>query len=168
MVPAPSGGETRVGRPASSYGAGLFLFLLLSLGLFGCRGAGSGEPPGSEAELQTLGLPPGTAIHRITLGGRGADEHAVPTRIDAAPGDAVEFRTVDHRVHTLKFVLDSLAPEVRSFLVATGQDESPPLVSRGSRFILRLSDAPVGRYLFVTEGHGGSARGIVLVGAPAG
>jgi len=163
-----SGALVKAGRPASFREAGLFLSLLLSLGLFGCRGTESEEPAVSEAERQVLGLPPGAVIHRVTLGGRGADEHAVPARLDAAPGDAVEFRTVDHRVHTLRFVLDSLAPEVSSFLVATGQDESPPLVSRGSRFILRLADAPVGRYLFVPEGHGGSARGIVQVGPPAG
>jgi hypothetical protein len=77
----------------------------------------------------------------------------------------VEFRTVDHRVHTLSFVADSLTPEVRSFLESTEQMASPPLVARGSRFIVRLQNAPLGRYLFVTEGHGGSARGVLEVGS---
>ena len=90
----------------------------------------------------------------------------MPTLIQAAPGDGVEFRTVDHRVHTLSFVADSLPQEIRTFLEATGQMASPPLVSRGSRFILRLQNAPIGRYLFVSEGHGGVARGVVEVGSP--
>jgi plastocyanin len=113
-----------------------------------------------------LGLAPGAELHRVTLGGRGSEEHAVPTRIQASPGDAVEFRTVDHRVHTLFFVADSLAPELRSYMESTGQMASPPLVVRGSRFIVRLQNAPPGRYLFVTEGHGGSARGVLEVGLP--
>jgi plastocyanin len=84
--------------------------------------------------------------------------------IQAAPGDAVEFFTVDHRVHTVTFLLDSLAPEVRSFLENSGQTASPVLVEQGSRFVVRLGDAPPGRYIFVSEGHGGRARGSVEVG----
>jgi hypothetical protein len=90
----------------------------------------------------------------------------VPTRIQAALGDAVEFRTVDHRVHTLTFSLDSLTLEMRAYLESTGQTSSPPLVSRGSRFIVIFQDAPAGRYPFITEGHGGTARGVIEVGLP--
>jgi len=76
----------------------------------------------------------------------------------------VEFLTVDHRVHTVTFLLDSLAPEVRSFLESSGQTASPVLVERGSRFVVRLGDAPPGSYIFISEGHGGEARGSVEVG----
>ena len=156
-----------VWRPAPFLGAGLLALLTLSV-LSGCRGAGDALPDGSAEELQMLGLPPGARIHRVTLGGRGSEEHAVPTRIEALPGDGVEFRTVDHRVHTLLFLSDSLTEEVRTYLESTGQTASPPLVSRGSRLILRLQNAPLGRYLFISEGHGGVARGIVEVGLPPG
>ncbi len=105
-------------------------------------------------------------MHQVTLGGRGSEEHAVPTVIQALPGDGVEFRTVDHRVHTLTFLADSLAPSLRDYLEATGQMGSPPLVSRGSRFIVRLEDAPKGRYPFETKGHGGTANGVLVVGSP--
>lgn len=117
-------------------------------------------------EARVLGLPRGARLHRVNLGGRGAVEHAVPTRIHAAPGDGVEFRTVDHRVHTVAFPADSLPPEIRSFLQATGQESSLPLVSRGSRFILRLRDAPEGRIVFLSQGHGGAAYGVIEVGLP--
>ena len=102
-------------------------------------------------------------MHRITLGGRGSEEHAVPSIVRAADGDGVEFRTVDHRVHTVTFPLDSLAAEAAEFLVSTGQTLSPLLATRGSRFILNLEGAPPGRYPFITEGHGGSAHGVVEV-----
>jgi plastocyanin len=142
-------------------GVGLLLFLAV---LGGC------QEPQSEASLQrleearALGFSSGAELHQVTLGGRGSEEHAVPSIIQAFPGDGVEFRTVDHRVHTVTFLADSLAPPLRDFLEATGQMGSPPLVSRGSRFIVRLEDAPQGRYPFETKGHGGTANGVVVVG----
>lgn len=161
------GEPLRFWRPVSFKGAGLLPLLFLSVGLVGCRGAGDGGGDPAEENARALGLPSGAQLHQVTLGGRGSDEHAVPTRIQASPGDGVEFRTVDHRVHTLKFMADSLTQEVSSFLEATGQTASPPLVFRGSRFILMLQNAPPGRYLFISEGHGGTARGFVEVGLPS-
>ena len=133
----------------------------------GCGGSEAGAPGSDPEVLEALGLSPRAQLHRVTLGGRGAEEHAVPTRIQASPGDGVEFLTVDHRVHTLTFLLDSLSWEGRRFLEESGQISSPPLVSRGSRFILNLQDAPPGRYPFVSEGHGGRAEGLVQVGDPS-
>ncbi len=157
---------SRVWRPASFQGAGLLPLLILSAVMGGCGGSGEAGQNTAAEEARALGLPSGSQLHRVTLGGRGAEEHAVPTLIQAFPGDGVEFRTVDHRVHTLEFIVDSLTHEVRAFLESTGQVASPPLVSRGSRFILRLQNAPLGRYLFISEGHGGTARGVVEVGFP--
>jgi plastocyanin len=153
-----------VSRPASFPGAGLLSFLILLLPLSGCGRAVGGGADAAVEDVESLGLPSGAQLHRITLGGRGSEEHAVPTLIQAEPGDGVEFRTVDHRVHTLTFPADSLSPEVLAFLDSTGQMASPPLVTRGSRFIVRLQNAPPGRYFFVSEGHGGTARGVIEVG----
>ena len=148
------------------FGAGLLAFSAITIALTGCVGA-EAEAPGSDPEvLEALGLSSRAQLHRVTLGGRGAEEHAVPTRIQASPGDGVEFLTVDHRVHTLTFLLDSLSSEGRRFLEESGQISSPPLVTRGSRFILNLQNAPPGRYPFVSEGHGGRAEGLVQVGDP--
>lgn len=151
-------------RPASLGGAGLLPFLLLAMGLGSCGGSGGDYQDQELEDARTLGFPRGARVHRVSLGGRGAVEHAVPTRIQAAPGDGVEFRTVDHRVHTVSFLADSLAPEIHSYLERTGQELSMPLVSRGSRFILRLGDAPAGRYVFRSQGHGGYAYGVIEVG----
>lgn len=153
-------------RPASPGGAGLLRLLTLAVVFGGCQGPGLGGDDSVAEEARALGLPSGAQLHRVTLGGRGSEEHAVPTRILASPGDGIEFLTVDHRVHTLNFVADSLTDEVHAFLESTAQMASPPLVSRGSRFILRLQNAPIGRYLYVSEGHGGVARGVIDVGFP--
>ena len=151
-------------RPVLRPGAGLLSSTFLALLLGSCGGGGESEPDEVDGLRRALGLSSDAEIHQVNLGGRGAEEHAVPAVIRAQPGDAVEFRTVDHRVHTVAFVLDSLAPAVREFLEATGQKASAPLVRRGSRFMVRLQDAPPGRYVFVTEGHGGMARGVLQVG----
>jgi len=139
---------------------------LLLLG--GCGGGEpspeSGVPPDPHAELrERLGLAPDHPIHTITLGGRGGDEHAAPSRVELRPGDVVEFLVVDGRVHTVRFPEDSLTEALASFLRRTDQLESPPLVERGSRFVLTFENAPRGRYPFVSEGTGGSARGVLLV-----
>jgi len=160
-------GLGRVWRPVTHRGAGLLLFFILSGTVEACVGPADGGEALSNEEASALGLRPGVQLHRVTLGGRGAEEHAVPTRIQASPGDGIEFLTVDHRVHTVEFVNDSLTDEVRAFLESTGQMTSPPLVSRGSRFMLRLQDAPPGRYLFLSEGHGGQARGVIEVAMPS-
>jgi plastocyanin len=154
----------RAGGPASVKGVGLLCVLALLVLVLGCGREGEEAPDPELANARALNLPSGARLHRVTLGGRGAEEHAVPTVVPAVPGDGVEFVTVDHRVHTLVFLPDSLTAEVRSFLETTGQMESPPLVSRGSRFILRLEGAPRGRYAFLSEGHGGTAIGVVEVG----
>jgi len=159
-------GFEEVWRPVSVLGTGLLAFWVTLFFLTGCVGSDA-DPPGADPEvLEALGLSPRAQLHRVTLGGRGAEEHAVPTLIMASPGDGVEFVTVDHRVHTLTFPVDSLSYEVRLFLEESGQNSSPPLVTRGSRFILNLENAPPGRYPFVADGHGGRAGGLVQVGVP--
>lgn len=105
----------------------------------------------------------GARLFRVILGGRGSEEHILPGRVRAVPGDAVEFVTVDHRVHVLDFPSDSLPQELRSFVEGAGLRAIPPLLSRGSRFVILLEDAPEGRYPFLSSGHGGSARGVIEV-----
>jgi plastocyanin len=123
------------------------------------------QPPEQEVEdARALGLGSGARLHRVTLGGRGAEEHAVPTLVGALPGDAVEFLSVDHRAHTVAFLRDSLSSDVLAFLESTNQLSGPPLVTRGSHFVLRLQDAPSGRYPFISEAHGGTAHGVIEVG----
>jgi len=156
----------RYWRPVPFVGAGLLLFFFLTLGLAGCRGGADDAADPELGGARALGLSSGSRLHQFVLGGRGSDEHLLPQRILASPGDAVEFVTVDHRVHTVSFLRDSLSSEAWDFLVSKGQAASPPLLSRGSRFLVRLEGAPLGRYLFLSEGHGGHALGIIELRTP--
>jgi len=158
-----SGRYRRFRRPASLTGAGLLLLLLAGPLVGGCGGPPE-LPPDPELEgARVLGLQRGARLHRVILGGRGAEEHLLPARIRAVPGDAVEFVTVDHRVHLVTFPPDSLVAPALAFLTATAQEAWLPLLSRGSRFILFLEDAPPGRYPFLSQGHGGTANGVIEV-----
>ena len=159
-----SAGHEQGWRPASVLGAGLLLSLLLA------AGCGDGPEASPDPELEgakVLGLAEGARLHRVILGGRGSEEHLLPARIRVAPGDGVEFVTVDNRVHTISFPPDSLSPEALAFLTSTAQKSSPPLLSRGQRLIFNLVDAPVGRFPFFAQGHGGTAFGVIEVGLPS-
>ena len=150
-------------RPAPAPGAGLVSFLLLFLFFAACEPGGR-LPPDPEVEAaRALGLEGGARLIRVVLGGRGAQEHILPQRILARPGDAVEFITVDHRIHRVEFPRDSLNVRAFEFLASNGSEASPPLPARGSRFILRLKGAPPGRYPFFSHGHGGRAHGVIEV-----
>jgi plastocyanin len=81
----------------------------------------------------------------------------------AAPGDALIFETVDHRLHTVSFLPDSLTDVGIAFLERIGRLSSPPLATRGSTYTVLLEEAPPGRYPFVSEGHGGQASGVIVV-----
>lgn len=135
----------------------------LGVGGVGCGGEGGRQPDPELEAAQVLGLVPGARLHRVLLGGRGSEEHVLPTWVEARPGDAVEFVTVDHRVHLVSFLLDSLDASQREWLQNSGQEVSSPLVYRGSRFLFRLDGATPGAYPFLSEGHGGRMAGVILV-----
>lgn len=146
-------------------GAGILLLLLPPLAwTAGCHAE---DVPPSDPELRDeLGIPDHVPIHRVNVGGRGAADRLVPDRVEAAPGDLVQFLVTDRRVHVIRFLVDELDPEQRSFLAETDQLESPPLVHRESRFIVSFQGAPPGRYPFESGGHGEPARGVVTVHGP--
>jgi plastocyanin len=135
--------------------------LLLFLSSTTCGGA---PETGPDVELrEALGLESDEELHRIVLGGQGRREHLVPTRLEIPQGAIVEIVTVDRRVHTVTFLRDSLSSEAAAFLTETNQMQSPPLLEQGSRFVISFRGAPPGRYPFVSEGHGGTASGIIVV-----
>lgn len=120
-------------------------------------------PPTDQALRDSLGIAPSRTIHRIILGGRGGAEHVVPTRLEVAGGDLVQFVNVDRRIHTVVFRSEEMSPDPRRFLERTAQLESPPLLDGGSRFVVTFQEAPPGEYPFVSEGPGGAEPGMIVV-----
>jgi len=112
-----------------------------------------------------LGLTLGDHVYRIALTG-GAVERAEPAAISIEPGAYVEFATTDWLIHEVLFETDSLGAEERAFLEKTDQVASPPLLERGSRYVLSFVGAPPGRYTYRLEGNGRPARGVIVVAAP--
>ena len=141
----------------------------LTLGLLvGCGTPSNGEAPTDpDAALRdTLGISLQVNLHRIALGGERDRERIFPDTVRAREGDVLAFETVDGRIHELAFEPDSLSPEVAEFLRRTRQLESPPLIDRGTRFLVDLTDAPDGRYVFSARTFGEPVYGVVTVGPP--
>lgn len=152
-------------RLRASAVVGFALVLAAQVACSGEEGPSSGAASSPHADLrERLAVEPDREIHQITIGGRGEEEHVVPTLLRLSGDDIVVFTTVDGRVHTLSFPRDSLALDAALFLERTDQMDSPPLTDRGSRFVVTLEGAPEGRYPFRSRGPGGEAWGTLVVG----
>ena len=99
----------------------------------------------------------------VQLSGGRDVEHVVPPHLEIATGEWVQFLTLDRRVHTVSFVPDSLSPAALEYLTDTEQLAGPPLLARGSRFLVDFRDAPAGRYVFTSVSHGDPVFGSVTV-----
>lgn len=99
----------------------------------------------------------------VQLSGGRDVEHVVPPHLEIGLGEWVQFVTLDRRVHMLSFIPDSLSTEAFQYLAETGQLEGPPLLRRGSRFLVDFREAPAGRYVFSSESHGDPVFGSVTV-----
>jgi hypothetical protein len=102
-------------------------------------------------------------VYRVTVSG-GEIEGAEPAALSIETGAYVEFVSSDWMLHEILFDTASLAPAQRSFLETTDQMQSPPLIDRGSRYVLSFVDAPPGRYAFRLEGNGRATQGTIVVG----
>lgn len=167
------GPESRSRLPGfvGSTGGGwvLVVLVLALLGVqVGCSPeSGPDAPDAPHADLRArLEVEPRREIHQVTIGGRGDEEHVVPTVLRVAGDALVVFTTVDGRVHTVSFPEDSLPLPAALFLERTSQTRSPPLVDRGSRFVVTFEGAPRGRYPFLSRGPGGEAWGTLVVEDP--
>lgn len=148
----------RTGRCA---GAGLPLLLVLSSCL-----AGGDRPLPDEGLRTELGIPDGVPIRRVDLRWREGETRILPRRTEIAAGGVVQFVTLDHRVHLIRFDEGALEPPARGFLRETGQDRAPPLLVEGARLVLTFDGAPPGIYPFWVEGDGGRAPGEIRVRDP--
>lgn len=138
--------------------------LVALLVLAGCSAeaetrAGESDDPA----VQDRSLPGVEIAQTIQLGGGRDQEHVLPLSTGVSVGQWVEFVTLDRRVHTLSFVADSLTAEAKAYLEVSGQMHSPPLLERGTRFLVDFRDAPPGRYVFSSRSHGAPVFGSITV-----
>lgn len=142
-------------------GAGLPLLLVLSSCL-----AGGDRPPPDEGLRAELDIPAGVPIRRVDLRWRAGETRILPRRTEIPAGGIVQFVTLDHRVHLIRFDEGALDPPALGFLRGTGQDRAPPLLVEGARLALTFDGAPPGIYPFWVEGNGGRAPGEIRVRDP--
>ena len=114
-----------------------------------------------------LGLTEEDRVYRVALTG-GEVERAEPAALSIETGAYVEFVTNDWLVHEILFDSAALTPSQRGFLERTDQMFSPPMIDRGTRYVLSFVDAPPGRYTYRLEGNGLTSRGTIVVASPEG
>jgi plastocyanin len=140
---------------------------LTCLVVVGC-GIEPKAPPEAVEEATTDPYSEIAAVAQVVQLSGGRDvEHVVPPHLEIETGEWVQFVTLDRRVHTVSFVPDSLSPEAFAYLADTGQLEGPPLLTRGSRFLVDFRDAPAGRYVFSSSSHGDPVFGSVTIREPS-
>lgn len=130
----------------------------------GCGDGESDLPPDGRLQRE-LGLEPSDVVHQVVLHG-GMPGSLDPVEATVAPGDYLQFVTADSWIHEISFDPDSLTVTGRAFMDGLDQMASPPLVSRGSRFVVSFEGAPPGRYPYLVLGNGAPKRGAVIVEAP--
>jgi hypothetical protein len=137
---------------------GAFLFLAV---------AGCGIEPKIPQIIEEASTDPHSEIASkaqvVQLSGGRDVEHIVPPHLEIDVGEWVQFITLDRRVHMLSFIPDSISTEAFEYLEDTRQLEGPPLLARGSRFLVDFRKAPAGRYVFSSESHGDPVFGSVTV-----
>lgn len=112
-----------------------------------------------------LGLTTRDRVYRVAVSG-GEVERAEPAALSIEAGSYVEFHTTDWLVHEILFDTTSLTAAQHGFLRSTDQLQSPPLIDRGSRYVLSFVDAPPGKYSFRLEGNGRASMGAIVVAGP--
>jgi plastocyanin len=144
------------------------LWTLVSLSLLSATMACRSEPdltlqPDSLLQAE-LGLTVEDRVYRVDVTG-GEVERAEPAALSIEAGSYVQFVTTDWLVHEILFDTTALNPSQRGFLRSTDQLQSPPLIDRGSRYVLSFADAPLGSYTYRLEGNGTASRGTIVVSA---
>ncbi len=114
----------------------------------------------------SLGLSEDAPVLTVRLFHADGVERFEPDSLVIEPGFWADFRSDDSRPRSVRFQADSVSPAARGFLSQQGDGSSPPLLAAGAHWLVDFSEAPPGRYPFVVEGTGASARGVVVVRLP--
>jgi plastocyanin len=154
------GSITTPGRAPARSGVLVWALSLLALGA--CDSAGGGAGATIQLDTAEVQLERGARVHEVRISGLADTDTLAPAAVRADPGDAVRFAIDDHRTHAMGFDAERLAPPMRDYLERTNQLRGPPLVNRGSAWVVVLDGAPPGRYPFLCRSHG--AHGVLHVG----
>ncbi|HEX7119218.1 MAG TPA: hypothetical protein VF212_10545 [Longimicrobiales bacterium] len=148
-------GRSRIGRPEVVFA------LCLGLAAPACDAPALGERPAVlELDSDTVRLEAGVTVADVVLRSGGADA-VHPDTIRIRVGDVVQFTAADARSHAVEFDRERLTPDAAAFLERTTQLRSPPLLTRGARWIVSFDGAPPGAYPFTDIATG--AGGLVTV-----
>lgn len=130
--------------------------------------AGCDRPdPPSDPELRAeLGIADDVTLHRVMITGTADLTRLIPAYLEVDPGDMVQFRVRDRRIHQLVFSSDELADDATDFLTGTGQLSPPPLTAPEARLVLSFEGAPPGLYPYRIDGYAPSVVGQIRVRTP--
>lgn len=131
-------------------GAGAFL---LALSLAGCDLSPPPPLPALIIAGDTIALAPGARIVEIEVRVRESGSEFAPDTVRAATGDVLRFVTGDGRGHALAFDVGAEADTASTFLDATGQRRSPPLLITGAVWLVDLREAPTGQFRVLCVTH---------------
>lgn len=147
--------ERAPARTSARAGALAFTLLAVVLGASACDRAAPGRDDGPrviELAHDTIRLEAGVRLHDVQVRREtGGEFH--PSQVEARVGDYVRFTADDGAGHAVVFVGASLDPAARAFLDQSGQLRSPPLIARGSSWVITLEGAPAGEYPFHCTTH---------------
>ena len=141
------------------------VFLLVLAGA-GCEAIDPALRPDDQL-ISELGLTERDRVYTVSLA-TDVGERAEPDSIVVQPGDYLQFVSSDWLIHEVHFDSAIMDDQARSFMVVTGQMNSPPLLQQGARFVLSFVDAPLGTYPFRLQGNRADGRGVIVVASPPG
>jgi plastocyanin len=143
---------------------GALLVFAAAAWLGGCdkKDGPSADPHVLELAHDTIRLDNGRVI-QIFMHAAGDSAGFRPANVRASVGDVLRFTAGDAMTHAVAFEAASLSAEARAFLERTSQMRSPPLVDRGTAWVVSLEGAPPGTYPFIDLTH--QSRGQMTVKA---
>jgi plastocyanin len=118
---------------------------------------GDDGPRVLELDADTIRLESGVRLIDVRVERQAGGEFD-PSAVEARQGDVIRFTAGDHGGHAIAFDAAGLTAEMMTYLERTGQLRSPPLITSGSAWVIKLDDAPAGTYTFRCATHDVSGR----------
>ncbi len=141
----------------------MLIMVVIVLSLVACGQENLSQSPGTKVCQDGGVVIEVEPVKVIWLGGARDKEHILPGQVDLYKGESVRIVSLDHRVHSVSFVRDSLSSEMENFLSETGQLILAPLLIQGSCLSLHFHGAPAGDYVFLSRSHGQPVFGKIII-----